>query len=105
LKKQEADSLKCRHNIDPLELNELAALEARIAMVKESFVRFDRIQVIHKSWLEHRPIKLTSEALECLQTWLYCYLVWDPSTAAAVSKMCDLVLEYREEKLKVLGLV
>lgn len=74
-------------------------------MVKESFVRFDRIQVVHKSWLEHRPVKLTPEALECLQAWLYCYLVWDPSAAAAVSKMCDLVLEYREEKLKVLGLV
>ena len=35
LKKQEAALLKCRHNIDPLELTELATLEARIAMVKD----------------------------------------------------------------------
>jgi site-specific DNA recombinase len=35
LKKQEAALLKCRHNIDPLELTEMAALEARIAMVKD----------------------------------------------------------------------
>jgi len=72
--------------------------------VKESFARFDRIQVIHKSWLQHKPIKMTLDALECLQAWLYCYLTWDPSEAAAVSKMCDLVLEYREEKLKALGI-
>jgi site-specific DNA recombinase len=35
LKKQEAAILKCRHNIDPLELTELSTLEARIAMVKD----------------------------------------------------------------------
>jgi len=35
LKKQEGALLKCRHNIDPLELTEMAALEARIAMVKD----------------------------------------------------------------------
>jgi len=35
LKKQEAALLKCRHNIDPLELTELAMLEGRIAMVKD----------------------------------------------------------------------
>jgi len=36
LKKQEAALLKCRHNIDPLELTELAMLEGRIAMVKDA---------------------------------------------------------------------
>ncbi|MBA7628549.1 hypothetical protein ES703_36037 [subsurface metagenome] len=61
--------------------------------VKESFVRFDRIQVIHKSWLEHKPLKVTS-----------CYLVWDPSVAATLTKMCDLILDYREEKMKALGI-
>jgi len=35
LKKQEAALFKCRHNIDPLELTEMATLEARIAMVKD----------------------------------------------------------------------
>jgi hypothetical protein len=35
LKKQEAAVLKCRHNIDPNELTELATLEARIAKVKD----------------------------------------------------------------------
>jgi len=39
LKKQEATLLKCRHNIDPLELSELAALEGRIAMVKDILTR------------------------------------------------------------------
>jgi len=34
LKKQEASLVKCRHNIDPLELTELAELEGRIAMVQ-----------------------------------------------------------------------
>ena len=35
LKKQEAAILKCRHNIDPLELTDLAMLEARIGKVKD----------------------------------------------------------------------
>jgi site-specific DNA recombinase len=35
LKKQEAAVLKCRHNIDPNELADLATLEARIAKVKD----------------------------------------------------------------------
>ena len=35
LKKQEADLIKCRHNIDPRELTELDGLEGRIAMVKD----------------------------------------------------------------------
>jgi len=35
LKKQEANLLKCRHNIDPSELSELSTLESRIAMVKD----------------------------------------------------------------------
>ena len=39
LKEQEATLLKCRHNIDPLELSELAALEGRIAMVKDVLTR------------------------------------------------------------------
>ena len=39
LKKQEATLLKCRHNIDPLELTELATLEKRIAMVKAALSR------------------------------------------------------------------
>jgi site-specific DNA recombinase len=34
LKKQEASLVKCRHNIDPLELTEVAELEGRIAMVQ-----------------------------------------------------------------------
>ena len=35
LKKQETALLKCRHNIDPLELTELATLETSIAMVRD----------------------------------------------------------------------
>jgi predicted nucleic acid-binding Zn-ribbon protein len=35
LKKQEATVLKCRHNIDPLELADLTTLEARISKVKD----------------------------------------------------------------------
>jgi site-specific DNA recombinase len=35
LKKQEASFLKCRRNIDPVELEELEELEGRIVMVKE----------------------------------------------------------------------
>ncbi|MFC1932186.1 hypothetical protein ACFLXU_00950 [Chloroflexota bacterium] len=34
LKKQESSLVKCRYNIDPLELAELAELEGRIAMVQ-----------------------------------------------------------------------
>ncbi len=39
LKKQEASLVKCRHNIDPLELTELAELEGRIAMVQRVLSR------------------------------------------------------------------
>jgi site-specific DNA recombinase len=39
LKKQEVSIIKCRHNIDPLELIELADLEERIAMVQDVLSR------------------------------------------------------------------
>jgi hypothetical protein len=73
---------------------------------KEGFVRFDRIQVVHKPWLQHKTVKLEGEVLECLYAWLYCYLVWGAiKNVIDLPPMCTLMLDYRDEKMKALGLV
>lgn len=78
----------------------------------EGFVRFDRIQVVHKNWLTRRTICLNPEAVECLQSWLGLYIaneLTNVGCAAHNSVRClpgcaRLVLEYREMKLEELGL-
>jgi len=72
----------------------------------EGFIRFDRIQVIHKHWLQHRTIKLEAEVLDCLYAWLYCYLVWGViKKTGDLPPMCSLILEYREAKMRAMHLI
>jgi hypothetical protein len=65
---------------------------------KEGFARFDRIQAIHKNWLQHMRIKLESDPLECMLSWLWYYL------GADLYKTHSLLFEYREAKMKAMGL-
>jgi hypothetical protein len=65
---------------------------------KEGFVRFDRIQAVHKNWLEHMKLKLETDSLECLLSWLWYYL------GADLYKTNPLLFDYREAKIKAMGL-
>ena len=66
---------------------------------KEGFVRFDRTQVVHINWLEHMRLKLSPDSLECLLSWLWFYL------GADLYKTNPLLFDYREAKMKAMGLI
>ena len=38
--------------------------------LQESFVRFDRLQVVHERWLVPRNVVLEPDFLDALQSWL-----------------------------------
>jgi len=44
------------------------------ARFSEGFVRLDRIQAIHHSLLEHRPLRLSDYVQELLQSWIRVFL-------------------------------
>jgi hypothetical protein len=62
----------------------------------EGFVRFDRIQVIHREQLRHMAAMLTDDALWLLQTWLWCFL------GAELGKINNVLFDYREEAIQAL---
>ena len=64
----------------------------------EGFVRFDRLQMVHKAWLDHMAMRLNEDALACLRHWLFYYLGGD------LQQIDDVLFMYREEKMKTLGL-
>ena len=43
--------------------------------LQESFVRFDRLQVVHERWLVPRNVVLDTDFLDALQSWLQPILV------------------------------
>ncbi len=66
--------------------------------IRESFVRFDRLQVVHERWLVPRPVVLDIDFLDALQSWLQAYLGGD------LTALNDVLSLYREEKLSALGI-
>jgi len=62
----------------------------------EGFVRFDRLQVIHREQLRHMAAMLTDDALWLLQTWLWCFL------GAELDKVNDVLFDYRESAIEAL---
>lgn len=62
----------------------------------EGFVRFDKIQTIHKDQLRHMAAMLTEDALWLLQTWLWCFL------GAELDRVNDVLFDYREEAILAL---
>ena len=66
--------------------------------IQESFVRFDRLQVVHQRWLVPRNVVLDTDFLDTLQSWLQAYLGGD------LMALNDVLSLYREEKLSALGI-
>ncbi len=66
--------------------------------IQESFVRFDRLQVVHERWLVPRSVVLDTDFLDALQSWLQAYLGGD------LAALNDVLSLYREEKLSALGI-
>lgn len=64
--------------------------------VKESFVRLDRLQVIHRDQLRHKPLALSSDALWLLQSWISYFL------GAPLDSVNDVLFDYREMAIGVL---
>ena len=67
------------------------------AGIREGFVRLDRIQAIHKSLLEHMPVRLSDDAQPLLHSWIRVYL------GETLSEVDDLLFEYREEAISRLS--
>ena len=63
------------------------------ARFSEGFVRLDRIQAIHRSLLEHRPLRLSDYVQELLQSWIRVYLGEELSDAN------DLLYTYRQQSI------
>ena len=66
--------------------------------LQESFVRFDRLQVVHERWLVPRNVVLDTDFLDALQSWLQAYLGGD------LTALNDVLSLYRQEKLAALGM-
>ncbi|MDE2993870.1 MAG: hypothetical protein OXU67_08320 [Chloroflexota bacterium] len=66
--------------------------------IQESFVRFDRLQVVHQRWLVPRNVVLDADFLDTLQSWLQAYLGGD------LAALNDVLSLYRQEKLSALGI-
>lgn len=79
----------------------------------EGCARLDRLQMVPRAWLEHMPIRLGDEALECLRAWMAYYAapdlaktVCDPTMSVnCMPTVLRFIFEYREQKMKDLGLV
>jgi len=60
----------------------------------EGCVRLDRVQPVHSSLMEAKPIKLMPDALDALTAWYGAYLT---------NRIPQRIIEYRSEALKQLG--
>ena len=66
--------------------------------ISESFVRFDRIQVLRKDLLESWSVRLTDRVGDFLRCWLRVYQGED------LQDVDDFLFQYRTEYMKLLGL-
>ena len=63
------------------------------ARVRESFVRLDRIQAVHKNLLEHIPLMLSDVAQDLLLSWIRVYL------GENLEDVNDLLADYRNQAI------
>ena len=63
------------------------------AQIRESFVRLDRIQAIHKNLPEHGPVMLCDVVQDLLQSWTRVYLVEEVGTVD------DMLSDYRQQAI------
>lgn len=63
------------------------------AQIRESFVRLDRIQAIHKNLLEHRPVMLSDVVQDLLQSWTRVYL------GEELDAVDDMLSAYRQQAI------
>jgi len=68
---------------------------------REGFARFDRIQVVHKRWLKHRPLRLTEDALHRLRAWLFGFTTLSPEEVGEGWEWFRIIREYRDRRLAV----
>lgn len=61
--------------------------------IRESFVRLDRIQAIHKDLLEYMPLMLSDDAQHLLHSWIRVYLGED------LASVDDILFDYREQAI------
>ena len=74
----------------------------------EGFVRFDRLQVVHKKWLLHKKLSLGVEATECMLVWLSLYIANSVSSpmcgedirANCLPKLAKFIMEYRADRMR-----
>ena len=63
------------------------------ARMRESFVRLDRVQAVHKSLLEHKPVRLSDDAQDLLRSWMSVYL------GEELDATNNMLFDYREQAI------
>jgi hypothetical protein len=95
----ETDPPKVRVRIRALAYRELFYLPGHDPLrIRESYVRFDRVQVVPKGWLERRKVCLHPDALYLLTAWFQYYL-----TGVAETFMIEYRAELMDAADKALG--
>ena len=64
--------------------------------VRESFVRLDRIQAVHRELLDHMPIMLSGDGLGLLRDWIWVYMGED------LQGVNDMLFDYRQDAVRQL---
>ena len=67
------------------------------ARIRESFVRLDRIQAIHKSLLEQMPVMLSDDVQNLLRSWIRVFLGEEPDAVD------DTLAAYRQQAIAALS--
>ena len=65
--------------------------------IRESFVRLDRIQVVHKDLLDHRPVRLSDQVMALLREWIRVYM------GENLQDVNDILFDYREDATRQLS--
>ena len=65
--------------------------------IRESFVRLDRIQAVHKDLLDHMPIMLSGEGMGLLRDWIRVYM------GENLQEVNDMLFDYRQDAVRQLS--
>ena len=65
--------------------------------IRESFVKLDRIQAVHKDLLDHMPVRLSDEVMALLREWIRVYM------GENLQEVNDILFDYRQDAVRQLS--
>ena len=66
----------------------------RNGRIRESFVRLDRIQPVHRELLDHMPVRLSEAVIGLLRDWIRVYM------GESLQEVNSFLLEYRQNAVR-----